>query len=127
MWTQNHSRSVSRKHRRQAVVELSNHEIANTQTKTMAKRRDEHPAKIVGPSYEETTIALKPSVAEDNEERKRLYRTVKKQRESDGKRMIQRLNARKTLYWAHGGDTSMAERWPRPRSLLLTVLNKYFI
>ena len=43
----------------------------------MAKRRDEHPAKIVGPSYEETTIALKPSVAEDNEERKRLYRTAK--------------------------------------------------
>ena len=73
----NASRSVSRKHRRQAVVELSNHEIANTQAKTMAKRRDEHPAKIVGPSYEETTIALKPSVAEDNEERKRLYRTVK--------------------------------------------------
>ena len=34
----------------------------------MAKRRDEHPAKIV-------TIAQKPSVAEDNEERKRLYRT----------------------------------------------------
>ena len=91
-------RSVSRKHRRQAVVELSNYEIANTQAKTMAKRRDEHPAQIVGPSYEETTIALKPSVAEDNEERKRLYRTVKKQRESDGKRMIQRLNARKTLY-----------------------------
>ena len=34
----------------------------------MAKRRDEHPAKIV-------TIAQKPIVAEDNEERKRLYRT----------------------------------------------------
>ena len=36
----------------------------------MAKRRDEHPAKIV-------TIAQKPCVAEDNEERRRLYRTVK--------------------------------------------------
>ena len=43
----------------------------------MAKRRNEHPAKIVGPNYEETTIAQTPSVAEDNEERKQLYRTVK--------------------------------------------------
>ena len=58
----------------------------------MAKRRDEHPAKLVGPNYEETTIAQKSSVDEDNEERKRLYRTVKKQRKSDGKRMIQRPN-----------------------------------
>ena len=43
----------------------------------MAKRKDEHPAKIFGPNYEETTIAQKPSVAKDNEERKWLYRTVK--------------------------------------------------
>ena len=38
----------------------------------MAERRDERPAKIVGPNYEETTIAQKPSVAEDNEERNGL-------------------------------------------------------
>ena len=40
----------------------------------------------------------------------------------------------KTLYWAHGGDASkadrlsqMTDRWPRSRSrsLLLTVLNIY--
>ena len=44
----------------------------NTQAKTMAERRDERPAKIVGPNYEETTIAQKPSVAEGNEERNGL-------------------------------------------------------
>ena len=71
---QNHSCSVSRKHRRQAVVELSNHEVADEtpKQKTMAERRDERPAKIVGPNYEETTIAQKPSVAEGNEERNGL-------------------------------------------------------
>ena len=58
----------------------------------MAKRRDEGPAKIVAPNYEETTIAQKPDVAEDNVERRRFDRNSKKQRESDGKRMIQRLN-----------------------------------
>ena len=62
------------------------------QAKTMAKRRDEGPAKIVAPNYEETTIAQKPGVAEDNVERRRFDRNSKKQRESDGKRMIQRLN-----------------------------------
>ena len=58
----------------------------------MAKRRDEGPAKIVAPNYEETTTAQKPGVAEDNVERRRFDRNSKKQRESDGKRMIQRLN-----------------------------------
>ena len=38
----------------------------------MAERRDERPAKIVGPNYEETTITQKPSVAEGNEERNGL-------------------------------------------------------
>ena len=38
----------------------------------MAERRDERPAEIVGPNYEETTIAQKPSVAEGNEERNGL-------------------------------------------------------
>ena len=54
----------------------------------MAKCRDEHPGKIVDPNYEETTIAQKPSVAEDNEERNGLT----EQQDSDGKRIIQRLN-----------------------------------
>lgn len=42
------------KHRNQAVVELSNHEVSdkNIQAKTMAKRRDERPANIVAPNYE---------------------------------------------------------------------------
>ena len=35
------------------------------------------------------------------------------------------MATRKTLYWAHGADASKADRWPRPSSLLLTVLNKY--
>ena len=43
------------------------------------------------------------------------------------------MAATKTLYWAHGGDASKADRawaqttdrWPRSRSLLLTLLNKY--
>ena len=41
------------------------------------------------------------------------------------------MAATKTLYWAHGGDASKADRaWAKrltadPRSLLLTVLNKY--
>ena len=43
----------------------------------MAKRRDERPAKIVAPTYEETTIAQKPGVVEDNEERTRFDRTAK--------------------------------------------------
>ena len=80
----------------------------------MAKRRDERSAKIVAPNYEETTIAQKPGVAEDNVESRRFDRNSKKQRESDGKRMIQRLTEengrRKTLYWAHGGDASKADR-----------------
>ena len=54
----------------------------------MAKRRDERPANIVAPNYEETTIAQNPG----NVERKRFDRNSKKQRESNGKRMIQRLN-----------------------------------
>ena len=59
----------------------------------MAKRRDERPANIVAPNYEETTIAQNPGVAEDNVERKRFDRHSKKKklRESDVKRMIQRL------------------------------------
>ena len=57
----------------------------------MAKRRDERPAFIVTPNYEETMIAQNPGVAEDNVERKRFDRNSKKQRESEGKRMIQRL------------------------------------
>ena len=36
----------------------------------MGKRRDERPANIVAPNYEETTIAQKPGVAEDNVVRK---------------------------------------------------------
>ena len=59
----------------------------------MAKRRDERPANIVAPNYEETTNAQNPGVAEENVERKNgLTATAKKQRESGGKRMIQRLN-----------------------------------
>ena len=80
----------------------------------MAKRRDEHPAKIFGPKYEETTIAQKPSVAKDNEERKWLYRTVKNSENQTvkewSKGQTKRVAARKTLYWAHGGDASMADR-----------------
>ena len=68
----------------------------------MAKRRDEHPAKIVGPNYEEKTIAQKPSVAEDNKERKRLYRTVKNSENQTIKELskgqTKRVAARKTLY-----------------------------
>ena len=44
----------------------------------MAKRRDERPANIVAPNYEETTIAQNPGVAEDNVERKRFDRNSKK-------------------------------------------------
>ena len=56
---------------------LSNFRTMKLQTKhpskkTIAERRDERLAKIVGPNYEETTIAQKPSVAEDNEERNGL-------------------------------------------------------
>ena len=58
----------------------------------MAKRRDERPANIVAPNYEETTIAQNPGVAEENVERKWFDRNSKKQGESGGKRMIQRLN-----------------------------------
>ena len=47
-------------------------------------------AKTVGQGYEVTRIAEKPSVAQDNEERKEFDRAAE-QRESDGKRMIQRL------------------------------------
>ena len=43
----------------------------------MAKHRDERPAKIVAPNYEETAIGQKPGVAEDNEERTRFDRTAK--------------------------------------------------
>ena len=103
----------------------------------MAKRRDEGPAKIVAPNYEETTIAQKPDVAEDNVERRRFDRNSKKQRESDGKRMIQRLNEENgrqentvpsTWRWCKQGSPCLSQTtdcWPRPRSLLLTVLNKY--
>ena len=63
----------------------------NTQAKTMTKRRDERPAKIVGQNYVETTIAQTPRVTEDNEERNGLTEQ-QKQRESNGKRMIRRLN-----------------------------------
>ena len=81
-WMQNHSR--------QAVDKLSNHEVADeTPKQTMAKRRDERPANIVDPNYEETTIAQKPSVAEDNDERNGLS---EQQKSMKGKRMIQRLN-----------------------------------
>ena len=47
---------------------------------------------MVGPNYEETTIAQKPSVAKDNKERKLLDRTAKNsESQSHVKRMIQRL------------------------------------
>ena len=72
---QNHSRSVSRKHRRQSCCPPFEPWSCrrNTQAKkNIAERRDERPAKIVGPNYEETTIAQKPSVAQDNEERNGL-------------------------------------------------------
>ena len=103
----------------------------------MAKRRDERPANIVAPNYEETTIAQNPGVAEDNVERKRFDRNSKKQRESDGKRMIQRLNEENgrhentvlsTWRWCKQGWPRLSQttdRWPRSRSLLLTLLNKY--
>ena len=103
----------------------------------MAKRRDERPANIVAPNYEETTIAQNPGVAEDNVERKRFDRNSKKQRESDGKRMIQRLNEENgrhentvlsTWRWCKQGWLRLSQttdRWPRSRSLLLTLLNKY--
>ena len=61
------------KNRRKAVVELSNHEIADETAKqtTMAKRRDERPAKKLSPqSTKKQRLHKKPSVAEDNEERK---------------------------------------------------------
>ena len=103
----------------------------------MAKRRDERPANIVAPNYEETTIAQNPGVAEDNVERKRFDRNSKKQREWDGKRMIQRLNEENGRHentvlstWRRckQGRPRMSQttdRWPRSRFLLLTLLNKY--
>ena len=47
--------------------------------------------------------------------KKQMVEQTAKQRQSDDKRMIQRLNekvatCRKTLYWAHGGDASKADR-----------------
>ena len=81
----------------------------------------------------------KPSVAEDNEERKTVWTNSKKQQESDGKRMIQRLNEENgrqentvlsTWSWCEQGWPQLSQttdRWPRPCSLLLTVLNKYLL
>ena len=48
----------------------------------MAKRRDERPANIVVPNYEETTIAQNPGVAAENVERKRFDRNSKKNSEN---------------------------------------------
>ena len=46
--------------------------------------------------------------------KKQMVEQTAKQRQSDDKRMIQRLNekvaTRKTLYWTHGGDASKADR-----------------
>ena len=79
----------------------------------MAKRRDERPAKIVAPTYEETTIAQKPGVAEDNEERTRFDRTAKNNENQTvkewSKGWTKRMATRKTLYWAHGDDSSKAD------------------
>ena len=68
--------------------------MAKKKTKKTCKYHDERPANIVAPNYEETMIAQNPGVAEDKVERKRFdcNSKKKKKRESDGKRMIQRLN-----------------------------------
>ena len=58
----------------QTVVELSNHEVSD---ETPIKQNPNGPAKIVAPNYEETVIAQKPGVAEDNEERTQFDRTAK--------------------------------------------------
>lgn len=57
---QNQSHSISRKHRCQAVVELSNHEVAEKTRKQKPwpnAETIEPPAKTVRTNYEETTIA----------------------------------------------------------------------
>ena len=78
----------------------------------MTERRDERPAKIIAPNYEETAIAQKPGVAEDNEERTRFDRTAKNSENQTvkewSKGWTKRMAARKTLYWAHGGDADHA-------------------
>ena len=102
---QNHSRSVSGKHRRQAIVELSNHEVADEtpKQKPWPNAETNVPPRLSAQikEIEETTIAQKPSVAEDSDERNGLTEQ-EKQRESDGKRIIK--------VWAHGGDRSKADR-----------------
>ena len=62
---------------------------------------------------------------------------AKRRQEYDGKRMIQRLNEENgrqentvlsTWSWCKQGWprlSQMTDHWPRPSSLLLTVLNKY--
>ena len=93
----------------------------------MAERREECPAKIVGPNYEETTIAQKPSVAKDKEERNSLTEQ-QKQQESGGKRTIQRLNEESghqenvvlsTWRWCKQGWLHLSQTtdcWSSPRS-----------
>ena len=71
---QNHSRSVSRRHRKQTVVELSNHAVSD---KTSKQTPWPNAGTNVAPNYEETASAQKPGIAEDNEEKTRFDRTAK--------------------------------------------------
>ena len=127
---QSHSRSVSRKHLRQAAVELSNHEAANETPKQKTSRQD------CRPKWRGNNDYTKAKRSWRQRREKRLDRPTKL-RESDGKRMIQRLNEESgrqenvvlsTWRWCKQGWLRLSQttdRWLRPRSSLLTVLDKF--
>ena len=112
----------------------------NTQAKPMAKCREKCPAKTLNPKTKTKKQRLHKSQHIWRQWRKKTaWLNTKKQQESDSKRMIQRLSEESgqqentvlsTWKWCKQGWLHLSQRtdhWPRPCSLLLTVINNNVI